>query len=179
MPVIVLTGRGGVASCKEAIRGGVFDYIEKPMEPKTLLERVAHAIRWDAQRFDMRRRLKTLTERERQVMQMILQCYSVKQIAHELGVSFQTAARHRARLFEKLGVESDAELISRLTWLTSPAFVSQEPAVDTPYAGPHLPLEPGQGRAESAQRGKAVPPERTAGNTTAPQSHASRAGQPR
>ncbi len=140
MPVIVLTGYGGVASCKEAIRGGVFDYIEKPVEPKTLLERVARAIRWDARRVHMRRRISTLTEREQQVMQGILKCYSVKRIAHELGVSFQTAARHRARLFQKLDVDSDAELISTLTWLTTPPFVSQETGYDGPYARADLSL---------------------------------------
>jgi len=121
LPVIVVTAHGDVASCARAFRAGAIDYLEKPLKGPVLLERLHAAILRDAQQrehlsgcSDLQRQLATLTSREREVLDRLVEGRSLKQIAIEFGVSIQTAAKHRAKVLEKLNVANDIELVHRV-----------------------------------------------------------------
>lgn len=118
LPVIVVTAHGDVASCARAFRAGAVDYLEKPIKGPLLLERIQAAIKRDARRREqlarspgIQRQLATLTSREREVLGRLVEGRSLKQIALEFGVSIQTAAKHRAKVLEKLSVANDIELV--------------------------------------------------------------------
>jgi two-component system, LuxR family, response regulator FixJ len=118
MPVIIMTGHSDVATCTESFRNGAFDFIEKPADDDFLVERIHMAIAADVerrqqetQREEIRVRLATLTPREREVMDAIVSGKSQKRIASELGISFQTAAKHRAKVLSKLQVGNDVEVV--------------------------------------------------------------------
>lgn len=118
LPVIVVTAHGDVASCARAFRAGAVDYLEKPLKGPLLLERLHAAIHRDRQKreqisgsSDFQRQLSTLTSREREVLARLVEGRSLKQIALEFGVSIQTAAKHRAKVLEKLSVGNDIELV--------------------------------------------------------------------
>jgi two-component system, LuxR family, response regulator FixJ len=118
LPVIVVTAHGDVASCARAFRAGAVDYLEKPLKGQLLLERLHAAILRDAQQreqlsgcTDLQRQLAMLTMREREVLGLLVEGRSLKQIALEFGVSIQTAAKHRAKVLEKLHVANDIELV--------------------------------------------------------------------
>ena len=116
-PVIMLTAHGDVPHAVAAFKLGVADFLEKPFDDARLLALVDECLARDAQereRFQRRARvseaLATLTERERKVMQHILQGLLNKQIAEVLSISMKTVEVHRARVFEKMGVKSAVEL---------------------------------------------------------------------
>jgi two-component system response regulator FixJ len=118
VPVIVVTAYGDVASCARAFRSGAIDYLEKPLKGPILLERIHAAIERDAQKREqlarspqLQRQLATLTMREKEVLDRLVEGRSLKQIALEFGVSIQTAAKHRTKVLEKLGVTNDIELV--------------------------------------------------------------------
>ena len=118
LPLIVVTAHGDVASCARAFRAGAIDYLEKPLKGQVLLDRVHAALRRDAQNrshrngsSDFQKQLSTLTSREREVLGRLVEGRSLKQIALEFGVSIQTAAKHRAKVLEKLAVANDIELV--------------------------------------------------------------------
>ena len=117
-PIIFVTGHGDVPTCSKAYRGGAFDFIEKPVNDQALVELVHRAVASDAvnrakraSRPDIAAQRALLTPREQEVMDLLIQGKSVKQIAVELGVGFPTAARHRSRVLEKMSVENDVELV--------------------------------------------------------------------
>jgi FixJ family two-component response regulator len=117
LPVIVVTGYADVPVCTAAFRAGAFDFIEKPANHQLLLGRIQRAIQHDqvtrqaeAQSRRTADQFTCLTPREREVMDRIVAGRTLKQIAAELDVSLQTAAKHRARVLEKLGVHTDVEL---------------------------------------------------------------------
>lgn len=118
LPVIFLTGYGDVATCAEAFRHGAFDFLEKPANEARLLDVVQRAIVADnkrraerVKRPDLTALVESLTPREQQVMDLLIEGKSVKQIAVELQVGFPTAARHRSRVLEKMHVHNDVELV--------------------------------------------------------------------
>lgn len=117
-PVVFLTGHGDVATCAEAFRNGAFDFLEKPVDEAALLDAVDRAMVADSKRRqascrrpDLAALVELLTPREQQVMDLLIEGKSVKQIAVELQVGFPTAARHRSRVLEKLQVHNDVELV--------------------------------------------------------------------
>jgi two-component system, LuxR family, response regulator FixJ len=117
-PIIFVTGYGDVPSCSQAYRNGAFDFLEKPVNEKSLLDCVHRALSADSNRRaqqtirpDLATMVAALTPREQQVMDLLLEGKSVKQIAVELSVGFPTAARHRTRVLEKLQVHNDVELV--------------------------------------------------------------------
>ena len=121
LPIIMITGHGDVASCAQAFRAGAIDFLEKPVSDDVLLVRLKEAISQDAKTRRARQanpqffaRLALLTPREREVMELLAQGRSMKQIAMEFGISIQTASKHRIRLLEKLGVANDIELVKLL-----------------------------------------------------------------
>ena len=116
-PVIMLTAHGDVPHAVAAFKLGVVDFMEKPFDDARLLALVDDCLARDAQereRFQRRVRvadaLATLTEREREVMHLILQGLLNKQIAEALSISMKTVEVHRARVFDKMGVKSAVEL---------------------------------------------------------------------
>jgi two-component system response regulator FixJ len=121
LPVIVLTAHGDVAACSQAFKAGALDFLEKPADDQSLIEIVRRALALDAQRRAQSReaqafeqRYGTLSPREREVAELLGIGKPLKQIAIELGIVVQTAAKHRARALEKLGVGNDVELVRQL-----------------------------------------------------------------
>jgi FixJ family two-component response regulator len=120
-PIIIITGHADVPVCAAAFRAGAFDFIEKPVNHQLLLGRIQRAIEQDAARrrawrvsAEIDARVCRLTPREREVMDMITAGQTLKQIAAALGVSIQTASKHRARVLEKMEAPTDVAL-ARLT----------------------------------------------------------------
>lgn len=116
-PIIVVTGHADVPVCAAAFRAGAFDFIEKPVNHQLLLGRIQRAIDQDAARrrelvlrLEIRSRISRLTPREREVMDMITAGLTLKQIASALGVSVQTASKHRMRVLEKMEASTDVAL---------------------------------------------------------------------
>lgn len=122
LPIIFLTGHGDVPLAVSAIKKGAWDFIEKPFNDNELVDRVIEALADDAQRradqahsARLSSRLAALSEREQQIMNLILAGKLNKVIADELAIAVRTVEVHRARLFEKMGVKSAVELAQRLS----------------------------------------------------------------
>ncbi len=118
LPVIVITGHGNVEMAVRAMKAGAKDFIEKPFNEQLLLERVQACLDESqlAQREldrlrSVKLRLEQLTTREREVLAFLVQGKPSKLIASELGISPKTVDVHRARVMEKIGIKSLAELI--------------------------------------------------------------------
>ena len=121
MPVIFLTGHGDVPLAVQAIKNGAFDFIEKPFNDNELADRVIEALQLDrelrqrqASGASIQSRLAQLSERECEVMTLILAGKFNKVIADELGIAMRTVEVHRAHIFEKMGVRSAVELAQLL-----------------------------------------------------------------
>jgi FixJ family two-component response regulator len=117
-PIIFITGFGDVPTCSQAYRSGAFDFLEKPLDDHALIEVVHRALAADGERRaqhvvrpDIAMLIDLLTPREMQVMDLLVEGKSVKQIAVELSVGFPTAARHRSRVLDKMQVHNDVELV--------------------------------------------------------------------
>ncbi|MBK1732294.1 response regulator transcription factor [Thiococcus pfennigii] len=124
LPVIMVTGYGTVPTATRAMRSGAVDFIEKPVNHQDLLERVRQALERDRQNralFGQPQRtaalLGTLTERERQVLDLLVQGLSNKQIARTLKIVVRTVETHRANLMRKLEANSVSALV-RMTLLS-------------------------------------------------------------
>lgn len=121
LPVIFLTGHGDVPTAVAAVKRGAFDFVEKPFSNNTLVDRIEQALSLSAQalagrqqRQQQQRLMEELTEREREVMQLVIEGRPNKLIADALGISVRTVEVHRARIFEKMAVKSAVELTNRL-----------------------------------------------------------------
>jgi two-component system, LuxR family, response regulator DctR len=121
MPVIFLTGHGDVPTAVAAVKQGAFDFVEKPFADNALVDRVEQALTYSAQAIAARRhdllvakRLAELTDRERDVMRLVIAGRPNKLIADELDISVRTVEVHRARVFEKMDVKSAVELTNVL-----------------------------------------------------------------
>ena len=121
MPILFMTGHGDVPMAIRAMKGGAFDFIEKPFQGETLVERVREALTLDARqrirqarRTEAAARLALLSPREREVMDRVAAGQYNKVIAAELGISLSTVEIHRKRVMEKLQAESLSGLIRTL-----------------------------------------------------------------
>lgn len=121
LPVIFLTGHGDVPTAVAAVKRGAFDFVEKPFSNNALVDRIEQALQRSAAELLRRRgqqahtrRLAELTERELEVMRLVIEGHPNKRIADELGISVRTVEVHRARVFEKMEVKSAVELANRL-----------------------------------------------------------------
>ena len=117
-PIVFLTGRSDIQTSVNAMKAGAVDFLTKPIESERLVAAVDKALRCDADRREelairsaIQRRFDKLTSRERQVMDRIIRGRLNKVIAAELGIGEKTVKVHRARLMEKMGVRSVAELV--------------------------------------------------------------------
>ena len=118
LPIIFLTGAGEIASAVAAMKAGAADFIEKPFDNEFLVARIKRALEHAAGRQiadesgdESRRRLALLTPREREVMQHIVTGNTSKMTGRLLGVSHRTVEIHRARIMEKTGADSLADLV--------------------------------------------------------------------
>jgi two-component system response regulator DctR len=121
LPVIFLTGHGDVPSAVAAVKRGAFDFVEKPFSNNALVDRIEQALHASAQALAQRREsgalahaLAELTEREREVLHLVVEGRPNKLIADTLAISVRTVEVHRARVFDKMGVGSAVELANRL-----------------------------------------------------------------
>lgn len=121
LPVIFLTGHGDVPTAVAAVKRGAFDFVEKPFADNALVDRVEQALQKSSEAILRRReanalikRLAELTDRERDVMRLVVEGRPNKLIADELDISVRTVEVHRARVFEKMDVRSAVELANVL-----------------------------------------------------------------
>lgn len=118
MPVIFLSGRADVPKAVAAVKSGAIDFIEKPFDYRRIVELVRECLRRDAETRAGREaargraeRLATLTQREREVLDRVIAGKVNRLIAEEMQISIKTVEAHRARIMEKLAVDSVAELV--------------------------------------------------------------------
>ena len=118
LPIIFVTGHGDVPMAVGALQRGACDFIEKPFNNEDLLTRIRRALELDSQRSARQQRdsaiaqrLEQLTQREHEVMQLVVAGKLNKQIADTLDISMKTVEAHRARVMEKMGVRTLAELV--------------------------------------------------------------------
>jgi two-component system response regulator FixJ len=118
VPFIVITGHGDVPSAVRALKSGATDFIEKPLDSEAVLAAIQKAAetrraqRSQAQsREEVKERIAGLTDRERDVLGLLLAGHPNKVIAYELRISPRTVENHRARLMVKMRVDSLAELV--------------------------------------------------------------------
>ncbi len=121
MPVIFLTGHADVPTAVDLVKRGAFDFCEKPFSDNALVDRVEQALRRSSEVLEARRedrllqgRLTELTERERDVMRLVVGGLPNKLIADQLDISVRTVEVHRARVFDKMEVKSAVELANLL-----------------------------------------------------------------
>ena len=121
VPVVVITGHGDIQMAVEAMKEGAFDFIEKPVEDKALLEVVERALAESAERFrrrardgDLWARLERLTPRENQVLERIVAGRTNQAVAEELHISEKTVEAHRAHIMEKMNAASFADLVAQV-----------------------------------------------------------------
>ena len=118
LPVIFITGHGDIAMAVEAMQDGAFDFLQKPFRDQDLIDRLQRALEKDnesrvalGQRARNRERLESLTPREREVLALVTSGKANKVMAADLGLSQRTVEIHRARVMEKMGASSVAQLV--------------------------------------------------------------------
>ena len=120
-PVIFLTGHADVPTAVDSVKRGAFDFCEKPFSDNALVDRIEQALALSSQRLALQvmsasvaSRLAELTERERDVLQLVVEGFPNKLIADQLDISVRTVEVHRSRVFEKMCVKSAVELANLL-----------------------------------------------------------------
>ena len=118
LPIIFITGHGDVPMAVEAMQKGAFDFIQKPFRDQELLDGISEAVKTDQERRSVREekaevlsRIEKLTNREQEVLNLVVTGKPNKVIAYELGVSQRTVEIHRARVMEKMQAKSLADLV--------------------------------------------------------------------
>jgi RNA polymerase sigma factor (sigma-70 family) len=121
IPVIVLTGHGDVSMAVQVMKAGAIDFIQKPYPEQALLDSINAALAMDAKArrlsrasADLEQRLDTLTDREREVLNLTLSGSTSKEIAQELAISPRTVETHRKNILQKLEIHTVKDLLSRL-----------------------------------------------------------------
>lgn len=118
VPIIFITGHGDVQMAVRAVQSGAFDFVEKPFNDQDLLDRIQKAIVFDTgrrsknmQRVQLGSLFASLTPREREVLDLVVEGMSNKAIANSLGLSAKTVEVHRAKVMEKMHARSVADLV--------------------------------------------------------------------
>ena len=122
MPIIFLSGHGDVPAAVRALQKGAVDFLEKPFNPKLLLERIEQAIETDSElsaaaekSAKIAARMAQLTAREREIMGLVADGKSSKIIALDLGISERTVELHRSRMMKKMSARSVADLVRMIS----------------------------------------------------------------
>ncbi|KER03018.1 response regulator [Photorhabdus temperata] len=118
LPVIIMTGHGNIDICRRAFKNGAFEFLTKPIDADLLIETVSSALSLHQKIFKQRRiyeqlkaKFSQLSERENEVMAIILEGKTSKQIAQQLVLSPRTIEAHRANIFHKLDIHSLPQLV--------------------------------------------------------------------
>ena len=118
LPIIILTGHGNVPTSVRALKAGAVDFLQKPVPPKLLLERIRAALDSDRQaravsteRAGVLERIERLTPREREVMELLVAGKTSKEIAVAMDVSVRTVEGHRRMVLSKMNVSSAAQVV--------------------------------------------------------------------
>jgi FixJ family two-component response regulator len=118
LPVIFISGHGDIPMAVQAMKDGAFDFLTKPFRDQDLLDRINGALKQDAENravverhADLRARAESLTTREREVFELIVEGKANKVVAIDLGLSERTVEIHRANVMEKMGARSVAHLV--------------------------------------------------------------------
>ncbi len=130
LPIIFITAHGDVPTAVQAMKQGSFDFIEKPYSAQSLLDGIYRAILKDcenraetARRSSAQEKIKLLSEREREILIMVVLGKSSKVIAEVLGLTVSTIDNHRARIMKKMQVETAAEL-TRIALIADPQLLN-------------------------------------------------------
>lgn len=122
MPIIFLSGHGDVPAAVRALQKGAVDFLEKPFNPKILLERIEQAVNADSElsaaaerSAEINDRMAQLTAREREIMILVADGKSSKVIALDLGISERTVELHRSRMMKKMSARSVADLMRMIS----------------------------------------------------------------
>jgi two-component system response regulator FixJ len=118
LPIIFITAHGDIPMAVQAVKAGAVDFIQKPFRDQDLIDKVQAALQQDAEmrqqlaeRADISERIESLTPRELEVMELVVEGKPNKAIAHSLGISQRTVEIHRARVMEKMQAESVPQLV--------------------------------------------------------------------
>ena len=118
LPVIFITGHGDIPMAVEAMQHGAFDFLQKPFRDQHLIDCVQRALEKDrlnrlalSQRSQIRAHWESLTPREREILDLMVNGKANKVMAADLGLSQRTVEIHRARVMEKMGANSLAQLV--------------------------------------------------------------------
>lgn len=117
-PTLIVTAHGEIATCVDALRAGVADFLEKPVGEEILIVKTCAALeacRREVQRREMRKearkRLDSLSRREAEILGMISEGKTMKEISQALGTSVQTVSKQRQNLLDKMRVDGDVDLV--------------------------------------------------------------------
>jgi two-component system response regulator DctR len=120
-PIIFLTGHADVPTAVDSVKRGAFDFCVKPFSDNALVDRIEQALALSEERLNLRQqsaglvsKLAELTDRERDVMRLVIEGLPNKLIADQLDISVRTVEVHRSRIFEKMAVKSAVELANLL-----------------------------------------------------------------
>lgn len=118
IPIIFITGHGDIAQCTRAFKAGAVDFLTKPVDEQALIDSLQIAIKSSIElhrqsklNADVHEKLSRLSDRENEVLRLVVEGMPNKVIADKLEVSTRTVESHRAKLFEKLEVNSLAECV--------------------------------------------------------------------
>lgn len=121
IPVVFVTGHGDVPMAVKAMKAGAVDFLQKPFRDQELIDRVHAALDRDSQdreesdvRIRIQARIDTLTSREIEVMDQVVEGQANKEIAFDLGLSPRTVEIHRARVMSKMNAESLPDLVRKV-----------------------------------------------------------------
>lgn len=121
MPLILITGHGDIAMAVTAIKDGAFDFIEKPYKVDQLIASIEKALvagekvrSKESQKAEILARIAELSPRQREVMDLVAEGLSNKQIAFQLGISQRTVENYRAWVMERIGAANVADLVRKV-----------------------------------------------------------------
>lgn len=132
LPIIFLTAHGTIPLTVKTVRAGAIDFLTKPVDGQHLLERVQATLRASLEKWEgeaanqlLRERFATLTEREREILDLAVGGQSNKEIARHLGISHRTVEHHRSRIWLKTGVDNLLQLARLADACRPPAAAAQ------------------------------------------------------